>query len=83
MNAESGFEEVLIIFFFFQILEVFTASQQPYEQRCVCYTLFLMQMSFDHIFSRLNMPGALNDVNSNRTGYEASNDDLNDDMKSV
>jgi len=42
-----------------------------------------MQMSFDHIFSRLNVPGALNDINSNRTGYEASSDDLNDDMESV
>jgi hypothetical protein len=40
-------------------------------------------MPFDHIFSRLNVPGALNHINSNRTGYEASNDDLNDDMESM
>jgi len=49
----------------------------------VCYTLVLIQMSFDHIFSRLNVPGALNDINSNRTGYVVSNDDFNDNMESM
>jgi hypothetical protein len=37
----------------------------------------------DHIFSRLSVPAALKYVNSNRTGYEASNDDLNGDMESM
>ena len=49
---------------------------QPYEQRCVWYTLVLMCVSFDHVFSHFIVPGALNDVNSNRIGYVASNDDV-------
>jgi hypothetical protein len=35
-----------------------------------------MCVSFDHVFSHFIVPGALNDVNSNRIGYVASNDDV-------